>query len=94
MRALLFQLTQDFLLALVILAWLFTILKINIDDLRRKEQRFNKIKTLLIPFPDRPRVSKYKIGNKRYVSYDDYYGIYKLAQMIKIQTMEEDSCRK
>ena len=90
MRVLLLQLTQDFLIALVILAWLCTILKINIDDLRKKERRFNKIKALLVPFPDRPRVSKYKIGNKRYVSYGDYYSMYKLAQMIKIQTMEEN----
>lgn len=92
MKIIFLEIIQGFLITLFVIAGILDITRINLVSLFKKEIQLNKIKTLLIPFPERPRfTTKVKvIGNRRYVSYEDFYSVYKLLQMIKIQAESEE----
>lgn len=85
----------DFLIVIVLLTFLLEVARINLDLLFLKEQILNKIKILLAQYPDRPNVSKYKIGNKRYVAYEDYYKLFKFLTIIRgyTESVEVEPCQ-
>lgn len=85
MKIIFLQMLQGILITLLTTAGIINIARINLDSLFSKEARLNKIKALLTTLPERPTIRKQKIGGKLYIPYEEYYSLFKLAQLIKIQ---------